>query len=194
MTTTPDLWRSGFIDNTTLPGSRDSGVVAATGANQFFAVWVDRDNFNGGIDTIIARNFDSNGNPLTGEVLVTPNIGIDRDDPAVARLPIANQGDGLAVAYTRHGGTEDVFLHRLNGALTDLNGEITIAMAGITDHPSITSFADGSLLVAYTFHGAGSNEINARRVDATGSVGPVQTPFAPGTFADDSDLATLANG
>jgi hypothetical protein len=41
MTTTPDLWRNPFTDNTSLTGDQTSGVVAATAGNEFFAVWVD---------------------------------------------------------------------------------------------------------------------------------------------------------
>jgi len=100
MTTTPDLWRTPFIDNTSLTGSQNSGVVAPTNADQFFAVWVDLDNFNGGLDSIIARKFDSRGNPITGEVNLIADFPSNLDEPAAVRLPIANQADGLAVAFT----------------------------------------------------------------------------------------------
>jgi hypothetical protein len=39
MTTTPDLGRNPFTDNATTAGLQDSGVVAATSGNQFFAVY-----------------------------------------------------------------------------------------------------------------------------------------------------------
>ena len=55
MTTTPDLWRNPFIDNTSLTGDQRDGVIAPTAGNQFFAVWVDQ-NLNP--DEIIARKFD----------------------------------------------------------------------------------------------------------------------------------------
>src|SRR5262249_40851514 len=118
MTTTPDLWRSPFIDNTSLTGNQESGVVAATSSDQFFAVWGDRLNFNQGHDTIIARKFDSLGNPLTGEVNLT-GIGFssfDADQPAAVRLPIAGQADGLAVAFTFQG---DIYLVKADAALSE---------------------------------------------------------------------------
>src|SRR5262249_52379421 len=101
MTTTPDLWRSPFTDNTSLTGQQDSGVVAPTAGDQFFAVWVDRTNFGPfpGTDAIIARKFDSLGNPLTGEVALH-FFGPNEDQPAAVALPIAGQADGLAVALT----------------------------------------------------------------------------------------------
>jgi hypothetical protein len=99
MTTTPDLWRNPFTDNATTAGLQDSGVVAATADDQFFAVWVDR-NLNP--DNIIARKFDSFGNPITGDINLTSNsfLVFNTDQPAAVRLPIAGQADGLAVACT----------------------------------------------------------------------------------------------
>src|SRR5262249_1024579 len=112
MTTTPDLWRSGFIDNTSLTGNQDSGVVAPTLGDQFFAVWVD---VNLTPDHIIARKFDSLGNPSTGEVDITPLFGVDALNPAAVRLPIAGQADGLAVAF--ESSNSDIFLRRTDAGL-----------------------------------------------------------------------------
>src|SRR5215475_4858431 len=114
MTTTPDLWLTPlpFLDNTSLTGDQDSGVVAATADDQFFAVWVDR-NLNP--DNIIARKFDSFGNPITGEVNLTSNsfLFFNTDQPAAVRLPIAGQADGLAVAFTYElPGNPDIYLAR----------------------------------------------------------------------------------
>src|SRR5262249_8767849 len=119
MTTTPDLWRSGFTDNTSLAGNQDSADVAPTAGDQFFAVWVDHDNFNGGFDSIIARKFDSLGNPITGEVNLTPLFEQNLSEPAAVRLPIAGQADGLAVAFTSHfSATDDnIELVRFDSAL-----------------------------------------------------------------------------
>src|SRR5262245_28518333 len=124
MTTTPDLWRNPFlVEEDGALHNQDSGVVAATAGNQFFAVWVDRDNFNSMFDAIIARKFDSLGNPLTGEVNLAPTFLIDLLNPAAVRLPIAGQADGLAVAYesivsaTDH----DIFVQRTDAALNLLN-------------------------------------------------------------------------
>src|SRR5262245_34631019 len=100
MTTTPNLWRAGFTDTATLPGDQFNPDVAATAGDQFFAVWVDNTNFNSGTDTIVARKFDSNGNPLTGDVPLPLDVfGSPALEPAAVRLPIAGQADGLAVAF-----------------------------------------------------------------------------------------------
>src|SRR5262245_22208734 len=142
MTTTPDLWRNPFLDNTSLTGDQDSGVVAPTNANQFFAVWRDS---NLTPDDIIARKFDSLGNPITPEVNITsgpdfPPFGGETGEPAAVRLPIAGQADGLAVALTDFSGTDDIFVVRADANLNFL-GFTGIKVGGPdASRPSITSF------------------------------------------------------
>src|SRR5262245_31392711 len=205
MTTTPDLWRNPFLDNTSLTGNQRDGVVAATSADQFFAVWVD---FNLSPSDIIARKFDSLGNPLTDEVNLTtlpnPDLNGELREPAAVRLPIAGQADGLAVAFTDGNGLVDaIFLIRFNstlGVLLDAQGGdvgIIHLPNPTADHPSITSFSNGSLWVAYTIHNGATNwDIDAKRVSFDGTITSAITLFDPGINirADKSDLATLANG
>src|SRR5262249_28638749 len=144
MTTTPDLWRNPFLDNTTLTGNQDSGVVAPTAGDQFFAVWVDRGVIRPGIDEIIARKFDSLGNPLTIEQDLH-FFGVPEGEPAAVRLPIAGQADGLAVAFSVTGDLHDVWLVRFDAAFGGLAGNpIVIDRVDNVDHPSITSFSNGS--------------------------------------------------
>jgi hypothetical protein len=199
MTTTPDPWRNPITDNTSLVGNQNSGVIATTAGNEFFAVWVDRDASVFNQDRIVARSFDRLGNPLTGEVDLTGiifSLG-NAFDPAAVRLPIAGQGDGLAVAFTWDFLGSDIFLVRTNAALGKLEPFITIAATGaVEDHPSITSFSNGDLWVAYTLHNSGTDwDIVAQRVNAAGALvgGPI-TLFDQNDRSDFSDLATLANG
>src|SRR5262249_32868308 len=138
------------------------------------------------------------GNPLTGDVLLDPGFTDETGEAAAVRLPIAGQADGLAVAFTDTS-ADDIFLVRTNANLVpiDPGGLITIdSTPAITNHPSITSFSDGSLWVAYTRQNSSTNwEIDAQRVDANGTL--VGTPIilaGPGVRVDDSALATLANG
>jgi hypothetical protein len=195
MTTTPDLWHSAFVDNQTTAGSQDSGVVAATAGDQFFAVWVDHGVVTPGQDVILARKFDSLGNPLTDEVSLAQNFVGPLREPAAVQLPIAGQADGLAVAFTNFLMGSSIFLIRTNAALGLLEPFITIDNSTFADHPSITSFADGSLWVSYTFHNSDTDwDILARRVDANGVVSGPITLFNDTDRSDFSDLATLANG
>jgi hypothetical protein len=206
MTTTPDLWRPGFIDNTSVTGNQDQGVVAPTAGNQFFAVWIDDTNFNGGLDTAIARKFDILGNPLTGQVVLSPTIAQDGFvegslNPAAVRLPIAGQGDGLAVAmetifsnadFSNH----DIFLRRTDAGLNNLGLTTINNDTNFEEHPSITSFSNGGVWVAYTEHfGATRSDILAGRVDANGTLVGTTTLFgAAGNLFDHSGLTTLVNG
>src|SRR5262245_34137211 len=152
MTTTPDLWRNPFIDSTNLTGDQRDGVVAATNGDQFFAAWVD---FNLPTSEIIARKFDIVGNPLTAEVHINP-FGLPLIEPAAVRLPIAGQADGLAVAFTLiNGADDDIWVVRKDAALANIGVPIEINFHdGFADHPSITSFSNGSLWVAFTLHSA----------------------------------------
>src|SRR5262249_26111419 len=120
-------------------------------------------------------------------------------NPAAVRLPIAGQADGLAVALefaftpTNH----DIYVQRTDAALNDL-GLISIAISNLfQNHPSITSFSDGSLWVAFTNQNSTTDwDILARRVDAAGNTVGASIPIFDGTNvrADNSDLATLVNG
>jgi hypothetical protein len=202
MTTTPNLWRSGFIDNQNTGGGQFEGVVATTPSNQFFAVWVDDTNFNGGVDTIVARSFNSFGDPLTVDIpLPLGTFIVNAGLPAAVRLPIAGQNDGLAVAFESHfSGTDtDLYLVRRDANLAQLGPPFTvIENSGLnTDHPSIASFSNGEVWVSYTAHFSGTNwDILAQRVNAAGATvgGPVTLWDAGDIRTDNSDLATLANG
>src|SRR5215475_10942051 len=202
MTTTPDLWRTGFRDNATLPGSQTVLDVAPTNGNQFFAAWMDRDNFNAGVDTIVVRKFDSNGNPMTGDVpLPLGGFTVDADFPAAVRLPIAGQPDGLAVAFQSLVNDDidsDIYLVRRDANLNQLGAPFIgiDTTAANTTRPSITSFSNGSVVITYTLHNsANDSDIVARRVDAAGNVSAPFNIFtdADNTLADFSELTTLAN-
>jgi hypothetical protein len=189
MTTTP------FTVNTTLTGEQRDGVIAVTASDQFFAVWTDT---NLSPDHIIARKFDSLGNPLTGEVDITPLFAVNTSNPAAVRLPIAGQADGLAVAFELHSsGTDDIYLVRRDSALSPLENFIVIDASGaFEEEPSITSFSDGSLWVSYTrFNSTTDSDILAKQVDPAGNViGPITLFDGANVLADHSDLATLKNG
>jgi hypothetical protein len=197
MTTTPGLWRPGFTINTTLAGQQFNGVVAPTLGNQFFVAWQSSANVAGPTD-IIARKFDSLGNPLTGEVNLTTPFIFSTELPDAVRLPIAGQADGLAVTFVHElpGPDSDIFVVRTNATLGTLEPSIAIETSLLeADAPSITSFADGSLWVAYTIHNSATDwDIVARRVSSTGVASAVIPVFNDTDRSDNSDLAVLANG
>jgi hypothetical protein len=205
MTTTPSLWRGPITDNATDNGfQQDSGVVATTSADTFDAVWRDSGNFNSGHSAIVGRAFDSLGNPTGGDVVLNPlnnafGVPFNASQPAATPLPIAGQSNGLAVAFTdnfNNGPDFDVYVVRTNASLSRLENPLLIdGSTSVTNDPSVTSFADGGLVVSYTIQNSTTDwDILARTVSAAGVVGPVITLFNDTDRSDLSDLATLKNG
>ena len=205
MTTTPSLWRGPITDNNTDNGfQQDSGVVATTSADTFDAVWRDSGNFNSGHSAIVGRAFDPLGNPTGGDVVLNPlnnafGVPFNASQPAATSLPIAGQNDGLAVAFMdnfNNGPDFDVYVVRTNASLSRLENPLLIdGSTSVTNDPSVTSFADGSLVVSYTIQNSATDwDVLARTVSAAGVVGPVITLFNDTDRSDLSDLATLKNG
>src|SRR5262245_12621886 len=152
MSTNPRLWRGPILDDQTTAGVQDSGVVATTSQDNYFAVWRDASNFNGVHPSIVARHFDTAGNPLTGDMVLNPLDAFMQPfyplDPAATRLAIPGQPDGLAVAFTNNvnnGGTDfDIYVIRTTSNLVPLEVFLPIDItAQVTNNPSITSFSDG---------------------------------------------------
>ena len=205
MTITPVVLRSLFVDNATDNGfQQDSGVVAATSAGDFYAIWQDSGNFNSGHSDIVGRHFDTLGNPIGGDVSLLPlnnafGVPFNASQPATVALPIAGQADGTATAFTdnfNNGPDFDVYVVRTNASLTRLENPLLIdGSTSVANDPSVTSFADGSLVVSYTIQNSTTDwDILARTVSPSGVVGPVITIFNDTDRSDLSDLATLKNG
>ena len=193
------------VDNATDNGfQQDSGVVAATPVGDFYAVWRDSGNFNSGHSDIVGRHFDTFGNPIAGDVSLLPlnnafGVPFNASQPATVALPIAGQASGVATAFTdnfNNGSDFDVYVVRTNASLTRLENPLLIdGSTSIANDPSVTSFADGSLVVSYTIQNSTTDwDILARTVSAAGVVGPVITLFNDTDRSDLSDLATLKNG
>jgi hypothetical protein len=194
-----------FVDNATDNGfQQDSGVVAATLLGDFYPIWRDSGNFNSGHSAIVGRHFDSLGNPVGGDVVLNPlnnafGVPFNASQPATVALPIAGQASGTATAFTDNfnsGPDFDVYVVRTNASLTRLENPLLIdGSTSVANDPSVTSFADGSLVVSYTLQNSATDwDILARTVSAAGVVGPVITLFNDTDRSDLSDLATLTNG
>ena len=205
MTTTPTVLRPQFIDNATDNGlQQDSGVVAATAGGDFYAIWRDSGNFNSGHSDIVGRHVDSVGTPAGGDISLLPlnnafGIPFNASQPATVALPIAGQANGTATAFTdnfNNGPDFDVYIVRTNASLARLENPLLIdGSTSVTNDPSVTSFADGSLVVSYTIQNSTTDwDILARTVSSAGVVGPVITLFNDTDRSDLSDLATLTNG
>jgi len=156
-----------FVDNATDNGlQQDSGVVAATPLGDFYAVWRDSGNFNSGHADIVGRHFDTFGNPIGGDVSLLPlnnafGVPFNASQPAAVALPIAGQASGVATAFTdnfNNGPDFDVYVVRTNASLSRLANPILIdGSTSVANDPSMTSFADDSLVVSYTIQNSATD-------------------------------------
>jgi VCBS repeat protein len=126
-------------------------------------------------------------------------VPFNASQPATVAMPIAGQADGTATAFTdnfNNGPDFDVYVVRTNASLSRLENPLLIdGSTSIANDPSVTSFADGSLVVSYTLQNSTTDwDIMARTVSAAGAVRPVITLFNDTDRSDLSDLATLKNG
>ena len=174
-----------FVDNATLDNQQDSGVVAATAQGDFYAIWRDDKNFNSGHADIVGRRFDTLGNPIGGDVSLLPlnnafGVPFNALQPSTVALPIAGQASGTATAFTDNfNGTDfDVYVVRTNASLARLENPLLIdGSTSIANDPSVTSFADGSLVVSYTLQNSATDwDILAKTVTLNASGVPVVGP------------------
>jgi hypothetical protein len=170
---------------------RDGGYVV---------VWTDMSGtYNSDGDAIVGQRYDSAGNKVGGEVMLSQFDSGDQLAPAVTTLANGN----IAVAFadfftngvlTEHNIWVNVFDSSLHAVRTD---EIILGPTQTAD-PSLTALADGGYVVSYTAGNLPHADVVARTVSAAGAVGaqfnlahPTGGSFEPQA---DSHLATLSNG
>src|SRR5215510_12017755 len=182
MAFTPILWKSQTQVNASDSGVQNDGQIAATHDGGYVVVWQS-------INFIIGQRYDSAGNKLNTEVIAGFNFG-EQTTPAVTVLANGN----IAVAFVDVPAA-DVYVQIFAptwGSPLRLD-----AIGGGTDQslPSITPFADGSYVVAYTAATSSvETSVLAKIVSATGDVG---SEFALNSETDSQtspELATLSNG
>jgi hypothetical protein len=182
MAFTPILWKSQTQVNAADSGVQNDGQIAATHDGGYVVVWHS-------INFIIGQRYDSAGNKLNSEVIAGFNFG-EQTTPAVTVLANGN----IAVAFVDVPAA-DVYVQIFAptwGSPLRLD-----AIGGGTDQslPSITPFADGSYVVAYTAAtSSAETSVLAKIVSAAGDVG---SEFALNSETDSQtspELATLSNG
>jgi hypothetical protein len=182
MAFTPILWKSQTQVNASDSGVQNDGQIAATHDGGYVVVWQS-------INFIIGQRYDSAGNKLNSEVIAGFNFG-EQTTPAVTVLANGN----IAVAFADVPAA-DVYVQIFAPTWgTPLRLD---AIGGGTDQslPSITPFADGSYVVAYTAAtSSAETSVLARVVSAAGDVG---SEFALNSETDSQtspELSTLSNG
>jgi hypothetical protein len=182
MTTTPRLVKSQTQVNTTDGGADQfDGQIAALQDGGYVVVWTDTSGRYAGGRAVVGQRYDTAGNKVGGEVLISAVGSGVGDSPAVAVLPNGN----IAVAFF---GSVGLGVRIFDPALHPIRFD---PIGGGAQDPSITAFADGSYVISYT---VGQTDVLANIVSPSGVVG---APFPIATFGGNfglSELATLSNG
>ena len=171
--------------------TQEDGQIVALGDGGYVVAWTDGSRaYNPAGTAVLGQRYDAAGQRAGGEFNISQLVVGDQSSPAVAALP----GGGFAVAFVDSANNGDIYVRRYDVNLNLVGTDTIDASAAATTQPSLTAFADGSYLVAYTVGPAGTTDIEGRLVSPAGVVG---SPFTIHSDPDDSDssqLATLSNG
>jgi len=182
MAFTPILWKSQTQVNAADSGVQNDGQIAATQDGGYVVVWHS-------INFIIGQRYDSAGNKLNSEVIAGFNFG-EQTTPAVTVLANGN----IAVTFVDVPAA-DVYVQIFAPTWGSPLRLDSIGGGTAQSLPSITPFADGSYVVAYTAAtSSAETSVLAKIVSAAGDVG---SEFALNSETDSQtspELATLSNG
>lgn len=143
--------------------------VSVTPSGRIVAVWTQTGTGTGGGD-ILARVYDSQGNALTGVIVVTGTSGTGEQTPAVAVDP-----EGNFVLTYETGASSQVALRRFSANGGSLGGAVLLSPAAasasdLLTRPDVDRASDGSFVVAYTVvEGGGSSYAYWHLFNADGS-------------------------
>lgn len=208
MPSVPVTWLNDFVANTNV-GSQSDPVITQLASGHILVVWTDSDNSSvpgspAGTD-VIARIFDSQGNPVTGEIrLNTANTADSEFNPTVTALA----DGGFVIAYDETGGTfDDLNLQTYSFnpttfAVTPVSSAFLFLDTGTSNpiDPSIASASSTSVLAAYhTLNADGSDSIVVRTYNpSTNAVGAEIVLLSGNTGAGEDasgpDVAALSSG
>jgi|GEM_PF-6199676 hypothetical protein len=151
------------ILNSTTSGAQNVVAIAPT-PNGFVAVWESAGQDGDG-DAIIARRFDTQGLPLSGEIVVNTTTAGDQLEPDVATDA---QGNFVVVWETPANGG-DIAMRLFNAAGEPLTPEMTVnqTLPGKQAKPTVGRLPSGDFAVAWEGPGTGL-DVYLREFDPTG--------------------------
>lgn len=151
------------ILNSTKIGAQNVVGVAAT-PNGFVAVWESAGQDGDG-DAIIARLFDMQGLPLSGEIVVNTKTAGDQREPDVA----ADLGGNFVVVWETPANDGDIAMRVFSAVGLPLTAEtpVNTTLTGRQAKPTVARRPSGSFAVAWEGPGTGT-DIFIRAFDATG--------------------------
>jgi hypothetical protein len=202
MTTTPQVVKSltqvNTADTPVRPGgtaTQNDSQIAPLLDGGYVVVWTDYSrthNPNG--TAIVGQRYDAAGNKLGGEVKLSLFNSPDQITPAVTTLANGN----VAIAFIdTNSGKQDLYvrIYAPDGAsLSLVRTDAIVLGSNLASNPSISAFADGSYVVAYTVGTGDDTDIVARVVSSTGTVGGQFDIDNQTDNRDFSEVATLSNG
>jgi hypothetical protein len=159
--TTPTLWGSEFLVNTTTTGDQRDPSVAALPDGRFVAVWSDGTN-------VVGRTYHADGTPATGEYLMQERDAQGSSEPVVTVL-----ADGRIVVAWHDALPGDIEARLFNPNGTPASAQFTVnfsSTANLQFAPAISALANGGFVVTWV-HEFGLNDvdIHVRAFDLQGS-------------------------
>ena len=146
-------------------GSQSQPVAASLGGGIRLAAWITPGDVAGST-RIVARLFDAQGAPLTGEIAVSgERCGNDRN------ASVAAGETGFVVAWTRDGFADGEAYNEIRCRRFDASGEPTGAESRVASgfEPSVARAEDGSFLIAWLANDGENARARAARFDASGA-------------------------
>ena len=142
-----------FQVNSNAAGQQFNAQVVGLSTGGFVIAWEDQSGLIGsdGDEEIALQVYDSNGQPVGGEISAPSASHFDPDSPALAAF---DNGDFLLVRHGRNpsnGSLDEIFVQRFNDAGGTVGSETAIATAGSTGdvNPDVAIQADGTYVVVY---------------------------------------------
>jgi Cadherin-like/Bacterial cadherin-like domain len=157
-----------FQVNTTSAGTQESPDVAVNSGNGNFIIAWDG---AGAVDSsgIYARSFQSDGTPLSGEVLINSNTSSTQNNPAVA---INASGNAIVAWSNQVSGITKMAARRVGAATVPVGSEFAPGVPASGDNEADAAVAidsGGNFIVAYDSHSAGANtwDVFSRRYNSS---------------------------
>ncbi len=153
--------------NTTTAGTQDDPDLAMDNGGAFVVVWCGAG--PGDPAGIVARHFNSNGNPASAEILVNSDTTGVQSHPNIT----SDSNGDFVVVWESPGpsGDHDIYFRRFdsNGTPQGSQGLVNAITAGEQRHPAVSRASNGNFVVAWeTDVGPGDTDIHMRRMSGSG--------------------------
>jgi len=162
--TTPTLWGTPFLVNTTTWRDQEDAQLQALKNGSFLSVWEDSSGTknNGGTNEIRAQIFNADGTKLGGEFLVNTKTAGEQHSPSVSVL-----SDGrFVVTWTTGGSSSSRIAARVfqsDGTPIGDEFQIPASVNAFSFNPVIAALSDGGFAIAFQ---AAGNDLVVQSYDA----------------------------